>query len=78
MRNNHNSHRQTLVFDDKNETVTLNYLYPYEIDLARVRTERDLLAWSLHLCEKTWMDTLKLHEVITEIGKKKGFKIYGL
>lgn len=57
---------------------TLNFKYPYEIDLDRIKTERDLLAWTLHLAGKTWMDRGKLVAFIEAIGKHKKLKIFGL
>ena len=67
-----------VVINASNNTATLHYAYPYEIDLDPVRTERDLLAWALHLCEKNWMDTERLHEVVVTIAKHKGFELHRL
>lgn len=64
--------------DLESQTVTLHYRYPYEIDLERINSERDLLAWALHLCEKNWMDTRRIAETIETIAKVKGFKVHGL
>jgi hypothetical protein len=58
-------------------TVTLHFRYPYEIDLSCINTEADLLAWTLHLCGKSWMNRLALKYFIRKVGKHKGFKIYG-
>ena len=59
----------------RNHTATLHFAYPYEIDLDGIRSEADLLGWLLHLCEKEWMDTVKLHEVATAIADAKGFRL---
>ena len=67
-----------IVIDEVNQTVTFDFLYPYEIDLDRIETERDLLAWTLHLTEKTWMNSHRLHRFITKVGRYKNLKIYGL
>jgi hypothetical protein len=66
-----------LEFDSKH-TLTLNYLYKYEIDLDRIETERDLLAWMCHLCEKSWMTTERVRAVAVKIAEIKGFDLYGL
>jgi hypothetical protein len=66
-----------IVIDPDNETVTLNFAYPYEIDLDRIQTVGDLLRWVLHLSEKDWMTAERLNYFITKVGKHKGFKIYG-
>ena len=65
-----------VVINAENNTATLHYAYPYEIDLDTIRTERDLLAWSLHLCQKNWIDTERLHEVVTAIAKHKAFELH--
>ena len=59
-------------------TLLLRFLYDYEIDLDRVNSERDLLAWSYHLCSKNWMDTAKLREFIDAVCQIKKFRIHGL
>jgi hypothetical protein len=61
----------------KNGWITLNFAYPYEIDLDRIKTERDLLAWALHLTTKTWMNRKRLHYFIEKVGKHKNLNIYG-
>ena len=66
-----------IVIDSDNETVTLNFVYPYEIDLDRIQTTGDLLRWVLHLSEKDWMTAERLNRFITKVGRHKGFKIYG-
>ncbi len=57
--------------------VTLSYVYPYEIDLAQIKTERDLLTWVLHLCGKTWMTQNRLRIFIEAVARVKGFSVYG-
>lgn len=60
-------------------TVTLNFVKPpYEVDLSCINTEADLLAWTLHLCGKPWMNRLRLKYFIRKVGKHKKLKIYGV
>lgn len=42
--------------------LTINEFYPYQIDMSRLRNKDDLLAWVMHLTEKTWMT----HELMRE------------
>ena len=54
---------ERIIFDRSNNTCTLLFDYPYEIDLDRVRDARDVLDWTLHLMGKPWLekeDVLKL------------------
>ncbi len=64
-----------VVIDPDNETATLHYAYPYEIDLDRIRTPADLLNWTMHLVKKAWMDAERLHEVVEAIATHKGFDL---
>ena len=57
--------------------ITVSHNHDYEIDLNRIKTERDLLAWTLHLSEKSWMTTAGLHEFISVIAKAKGLSVHG-
>lgn len=79
--------RATIIIDRKLKLVILYghspydpypELAPYEIDLNRIKTERDLLAWVRHLSEKSWITRDDLTEFITQVGEYKHFKIYGL
>jgi len=48
-------------------------LVPYEIDLDRVKDERDLLAWTVHLCGKGWFSiTSELVDIVEAIAAAKG------
>lgn len=67
-----------LAHDEKRQVLTLDYEYEYEIDLERIKTERDLLAWVCHLCEKSWMTAERVRAVAVKISQIKGFSIYGL
>lgn len=65
-----------IVIDKKNNTCTLNISYPYEVDLDRIKTERDLLVWTLHLTEKAWMKTHHLFFFIQTVAKYKGWNLH--
>lgn len=68
--------REHIVINTRRQTCTLSYAYPYEIDLDRIKTERDLLGWSLHLMEKNWMTLVRLHEVVRAIAIAKRFNLH--
>jgi hypothetical protein len=77
----------SVVIDEKNKLAVISAIHPhdpswklpsYEVDLSRIKTERDLLAWALHLSEKNWMTCSLLNEFIAVVGKHKRFKLYGL
>jgi len=53
--------------------ITLNWSYPYEIKLSRIRDRGDLLKWTLHLAEKTWMTSTCLHHFISAVMDVKGW-----
>lgn len=63
-------------FNRRNNTCTLLYRYPYEIDLDRITTPSDLLSWLLHLCEKNWMNTERLSEFAERVADFKGWRIH--
>ena len=65
-----------IVIDAKNATCTINIAYPYEVDLDRIKDERDLLTWALHLTEKSWMKTKHLAFFIKAVAKYKGFNLH--
>jgi hypothetical protein len=70
-------HRQRIVHVLSNNTLLLRYQYDYEVDLDRIHSERDLLAWTHHLCGKTWMNTERLSHFIEAVARIKGFKVHG-
>ena len=39
------------------DCVVINESYPYQIELSRCNTPEKILAWVIHLSEKTWMNT---------------------
>jgi hypothetical protein len=62
-----------IVIDSINGTVTLNFDYPYQIDLDPIKTEGDLLRWTLSLTEKSWMNLDRLNTFIRKVAKHKKF-----
>jgi hypothetical protein len=71
-------YQEQIVYVRTNNTVLLRFLYDYEVDLDQIKTEADLLNWTLHLCEKTWMSTERLHKFIEAVAQIKRFKVHGL
>lgn len=50
----------------------------YDIELARIKTERDLLAWVLQITEKSWVTVPMVRAFIGVVKEAKGFKLFGL
>jgi hypothetical protein len=69
---------ERLVYVTNVEVLMVRFSYNYEVDLDRIHTERDLLAWALHFTEKTWIDTQRLHHFIEAVASIKHLSIYGL
>lgn len=67
--------RKKIFIDVENATCTLNFDYPYEIDLARIKTAADLLGWVRQLAGKPWMTAERLKLFVDAISKHKGFKV---
>ena len=69
---------KTFVYVKSNNTMQISVNdYPYEVDLDRINSERDLLAWVLHLSEKTWATTDIISEFASRVARIKGFDIHG-
>jgi hypothetical protein len=64
-----------IVIDAERATCTLHFDYAYEIDLDRIKTERDLLAWVKHLAGKTWMTSERLELFIDAVAEHRGFRV---
>jgi len=64
-----------IVIDEERATCTLNFDYPYEVDLDRIKSERDLLAWVRQLAGKPWMTGQRLKLFIDVVGGHKGFLV---
>jgi hypothetical protein len=71
-------YRERLVYVINVEVLMVRFHYDYEVDLDRISSERDLLAWALHFCEKTWMNTERLHYFIEAAASIKHLRIHGL
>lgn len=69
-------HQVSVEISEDGKWVTING--DYEIELLRIRTERDLLAWVLHLTEKSWMTAGAIHAFVSGVGKLKNFSLFGL
>jgi hypothetical protein len=69
-------YRERIVYVRSNETLLLRFAYDYEVDLNRIESEADLLRWTLHLCEKTWMTTERLHFFIEAVAQIKKFNLH--
>lgn len=57
--------------------ITLNFQYPYEIDLNRISTPLHLVNWVAHLCGKTWMTRDRVYYFVEAVCKAKRWKIHG-
>ena len=64
---------EIFIHNAKNNTITIDSLYKYEIDLDRIATESKLLWWVDHLSAKTWMPKELLREFIRRVAKIKGW-----
>lgn len=65
-----------IVIDEQNETITLNFSYPYEIDLDRIKTRADLLHWVAHLCEKNWMNTWRIRKFMEHVSDYRCWHVW--
>lgn len=54
--------------------------YPYEIELSRIKTPKNLLGWVAHFGGKSWaeMTPWKVGRFITTVCEIKGWSIHGL
>lgn len=52
-------------FTADNKRIILTEGGDYEIDLARCKTENEILHWVQHLCGKTWVTTEMLSHFIS-------------
>jgi hypothetical protein len=58
--------------------ITLNWRYPYDIELSRIPDHPALLRWVNHLCEKGWMDGHRISLFIEAVARHKGWSLHGL
>jgi hypothetical protein len=71
-------YQQCVVWVRSNNVLLLRFAYTYEIDLDRIKTERDLLAWTHHLVGKPWMGPDRTQVFIDTVADIKGFNLNGL
>lgn len=63
-------------YNQSNETITINALYPYEIDLEGIKTPQGVIHWVEHLTTKTWMDVRLVREFIKRVYAIKGWNLF--
>jgi hypothetical protein len=68
-------YRERLVHVRSNNVLLLRFSYDYEVDLDRIKEERDLLAWTLHLVGKPWMTPRRTKQFIKAVAQIKGFNV---
>jgi hypothetical protein len=67
-------YQQHVVWVRSNNVLLLRFAYTYEVDLDRIKTEGDLLAWTKHLVTKPWMGPERTVVFIEAVSDIKGFK----
>jgi hypothetical protein len=67
--------QQRIVHVRSNNVLLLRFGYDYEVDLDRIKTERDLLAWVLHLVGKPWMGAERVKMFAKVVAGIKGLNI---
>jgi hypothetical protein len=74
--------RERIVYVRNNNVLLLRFAYDdemgceYELDLDRIKTERDLLAWVFHLVGKPWMRAERIKVFVIVVADIKGFNIH--
>lgn len=48
-------------------------VYPYDIELHRIRDKYDLAQWAVHLADKNWMCPCRLIQFLTAAAQAKGW-----
>jgi hypothetical protein len=66
-------YRERIVYVRSNNVLLLRFAYSYEVDLDRIKTEGDLLAWTKHLVAKPWMGPERTKAFIEVVSSIKGF-----
>ncbi|MBT3748748.1 MAG: hypothetical protein HN936_10030 [Bacteroidetes bacterium] len=56
--------------------VVINAGYEYNISLDTIKGHADILRWTHHLCEKTWMTIRILERFIEVAAHNAGLKIH--
>jgi hypothetical protein len=49
--------------------------YDYDISAEQIQNTADLLEWTLHLSEKSWMDSSRLRYFVSLVAKTNGIEI---
>jgi hypothetical protein len=68
-------YRERIVHVESNNVLLLRFAYRYEVDLDRIKTERDLLAWVRQLAGKYWMAGERTEIFIEVVAQIKGFNL---
>jgi hypothetical protein len=68
-------YQDNIEVDLERGVVMLYFKYPYEVDLDRIKNERDLLAWVIHLCGKHWMTPSYLKRFARTVAEVKGLTL---
>ena len=72
----HQFFSERIVFISSRNVLSLRFSdIDYDVDLDRIQTEGDLLAWVCHLTGKDWMNSERLRLFIEAIATIKGFRI---
>jgi hypothetical protein len=69
-------YRERIVYVRNLNVLLLRFQYDYEVDLDRIKSEAALLNWTLHLCDKTWMTTERIHFFIETVAAIKKFDVH--
>jgi hypothetical protein len=67
--------QERIVHVRSNNVLLLRFAYTYEVDLDRIHTARDLLAWTLHLVDKPWMGAERVKVFAAAVANIKGFNV---
>lgn len=68
---------ERIVYHPENETLMLNFGFPYEVDLDEINNAEQLLGWVMHLAEKDWMTAMHLRMFARRVSELKGINIHG-
>jgi hypothetical protein len=68
--------RERVVHVRSNNVLLLRFQYTYEVDLDRIKTERDLLGWVLQLVGKPWTSAERVKVFADAVAEIKGFNIH--
>ena len=63
-------------YNKKLNTLTINVVYPYEVDLDSITTKTDLIGWIHHLAQKNWVNGAHIARFIEHVCTIKQWGIY--